>query len=398
MIHRKTDLPRKLEKDTELTLQTNKPKFERALQAIANDVIMKQIFHDLITCHYYTLFYYQTALAIIVEPVTWILVDPAFMKEKEKKLYDYFKFDSFNYLLASKILSRCESYLNRSNTKESRWNLIKAANNALDIPMATAIVADDTKEGFENLMNTIIDRFEKSLDGRQVDPAPQKEKTFANIMSYGLWLTENSGDINKTIIKILTEIATGEPELFGYAIDRMASWLNQPAYATPTILFNTIFDERKLIKLRYDKLTGLDSSGEASSPIGNRIAKSTGRPLNRIDDVVGDLPPLFSTALQIIHYFSAYKALVKPENELDQEEILMSCLNLGKNLKYFDKEYYDRYAAFLAKLFQNKPYNLSYDSLKDDHGFDIFLKFWLDLITDVGSGAKYLFMEHGMGA
>jgi len=390
MIHQKTNLPRLLNHENDEILQQNKEEFRRKINLLENDYTMKQIFHDLITCHYYTLFYYQTILAIIVEPVTWALVEPEWMKEKEKYLEAYFgELDSPTHEMASRILSKCELFLNSKNSREARRTLIKAANNALDMPMAKENLVDGTLEKLQSMIETIIGRFENVLDGKQISLAIQKEKTFGNVLSYGLWITEDHNVINKTVVEILSNIANREPELFGYMIDRMRMWLNQPAYAYPTILFNCMITKDKFVKLRYDQLTGLTSSEETSSPIGNRKVRLTGMPLNRIDDIVGDLPSLLSTSLQVLYYLG-----------VDDKE---HCLELGKNLQHVDKEnhgekYYEQYKSFVNKLFENKPDNLTYDSLRNGNNFGAFLQFWLEMQINIGPGTKYLFMEHGMGA
>jgi len=399
-IHRNTAIPRMLNKRGVGMIRERFEDMKSQLQGFA-DRQHEVVLRDIVTHHYFSSIFYPAAIGVLVEPVTWALVERKWVDDsvlRERRLEEYFGGPgSLSLELAQRALTASDGFIrtekNKGRDPQSVGDrVIAIANAALDVPSQELLGRSRTPADLQILQELLVSRFEQGVEGEEPEGSDPSAKRFATALSYGLQDTGTTGHkVDRETVMFFSKILCREPQLMRVAslvVDMLAIWGLKGSDEWLTVLANAKL-EGQMVKLRFDPLTGLDSRHDNVSPIDRVPIQSTGGRVNRIDDLVGDLPPTISTCLSLLYYLDRW----------DSHQSQRHVLEFGKENLWADEsamEFYERAIGLLLK--EKEDSGLSYNRLLrgEQGGFADFASFWLTFINVMGEHSKQLRFEHGM--
>jgi hypothetical protein len=403
-IHARTGIPRLLDAETVPRMRRNFEGFSQLLSTrVAGDQELVSTFDDIVRHHYFSSRFYPAAVEVLVEPVTWAILESSWTQGPNLpiKLAEYFGSEgSSSYEDAARVLTLSTSYsgkLRGEGIPEQAIvrRLLKSANKALDPPARELLGRSNSVTDLQLLQDLFVTRFEEILNGEVVDGySDSADKRFSTALAYAV---RSSADVrgyhvDKELLEFFAAVLGEEKELMsvaGLIVDMMTGWGLKSSDDWLTVLANAKVGETSA-KFRYDPMTGLTARGDVKSLIDRVRIGRTGGYLNRLDDLVGDLPPTLSTCLSLLYYLDRW------ENPIFQAKIL----DFGReNLQWIDADAYQVYKDVIVELLRLKEESgLSYLKLLNDceQNFGLFLTFWITFVTWMGEFAKYLRFEHGM--
>jgi len=399
-IHRNTTVPRMLNERGVGMIRERFEDMKSQLQGFA-DREHEVVLRDIVTHHFFSSIFYPAAIGVLVEPVTWALVERKWVDDSElrkDRLEEYFGGPGSPSLeLAQSALTASDGFIrterNKGRDPQSVGDrLIAIANAALDVPSEQLLGQSRTTLDCKLLQELLVSRFEDGVEGKVPEGSDPSAKRFATALSYGVQDTGTTGrKVDRETVRFFSKILCREPQLMSVAsliVDMLTFWGLKGSDEWLTVLANANL-EGQMVKLRFDPLTGLDSRHDDVSPIDRVRIRRTGGRLNRIDDLVGDLPPTISTCLSLLYYLDRW----------DSPQSRSHVIEFGKENLWADEsamESYNRAIRLLLK--EKKDRELSYNRLLrgEQGGFADFASFWLTFINVMGEHAKQLRFEHGM--
>jgi hypothetical protein len=389
-IHYNTTVPRMLNERGVGMIRERFEDMVRQLQGFA-DREHEVVFRDIVTHHYFSSIFYPAAMGVLVEPVTWALVERKWVDNSvllEGKLAEYFGGpESPSLELARRALTASDGFLGteRITRRDPQWagdRVVALANAALDAPSQELLGQSRTPADLQLLQELLVSRFELGVEGEDLEVSDPSAKKFVTALSYGLQDTGATGyEVDRETVMFFSKILGREGQLMSVAsliVDMLTLWGLKGSDEWLTVLANANL-EGQMVKLRLDPLTGLDRV-----PI-----QRTGGYLNRIDDLVGDLPPTISTCLSLLYYLDRW----------DTVRYQRRVLEFGKENLWADERAFESYRSAIRSLLKEKEnHGLSYVRLLrgEPGGFADFARFWLTFIDVMGEHAKQLRFEHGM--
>ncbi len=386
-IHDRTGISRTLDMGFVNELRSKFEDYLGALdQRVASDATVRALLADLAEHQYLSDVFFQTTAAVIVEPVTWALVEPSFVDMKAKYLWKYFHGSQTLYVLASTVLEDSLWYLRRGGT---RIELIDAARGALDFPIRDFSYKTGSQDEILDLSRTIAKRFKELLRRESVRFASSQEKTFGSALSYAV--SPDVGDhttglkVRRLMVHMGARILKRESKIFRYGVHIVENSYGKPTYQTPTVFAVAKFGEG-LLKLRYDQLTGLTAADDRRSAIDRLNTRTTGHILNRIDDLVGDLPSSLGTCLLIIRRLEHGQI----------QEIIEGFPNLRHLSECGQRDQLEK--ALLDLNSYRSNLGLTYHGIlkSERESLRHYFWFWLKFLSLLGEPAKEMYNEHGL--
>ncbi|PUA31699.1 MAG: hypothetical protein B7O98_08735 [Zestosphaera tikiterensis] len=356
-------------------------KLENAVREFSKNPDHVEVFRDFLTHHLFLRGFYSSIIGIVVEPVTWVLVEPEFVNRRDEYLRIYFQDDALRKY-ATEILNLSEDFLNKGGNK---GKLVEIAKTSLDIPL-NLVDRYRLEIGLHHLPEEIKKRFELGLKGEYIETSTNEEKRLTTVLHYILY---ERYEVNAKVIRLLSEIIAEEPEVFDYLASRFASLVSlasQRTYENATVFTRVCWDGNCEI-LRYDPLAEPTLSREEGGMRGVHV-KRTNREFGTLEDLVGDLPLTMRTAFEILYLLS----LGEQDEVLEKGRVLM-----GDEFKR-----YCEVIKELKELISTEDPNKSVAgeildlSSFDEYHFELFLKLWLYLVLRLGRALNKLSGLHGM--
>ena len=430
-IHVHTQVPRSMDFHGVFEIRKNKQLLELQLERLSENRQLRDIFADLVNHLFQITLYFQDVVAPIVEPATWALVEPTWRKNPDSRLGEYFPHLPTRRV-AEKVWAGCERFLDtkNSNLKDKsvkRKQLIQKANSAFDFPLNEAREFVEGGNGDSMPFKRYVERrLERLLNNEQVSAASASDKLFSKILGYAVSPPRLHGgqtrtsdeEYRKLFLETGLRILRDEPAVVRYGAMMALTSSDRAAAECRTVLVNTQVNGEYL-KLRFDELTGLTAEQGDWSPIGKLIAKRTQEPLNKIDDVVGHLPGTLSATLMLGFYLGLwddYSRHVAANGDSQYQHLVdtvrSKIAELGQLINFANggtpEEFSTAYLNFIKAAFNNIDLVPTFlresgprsDMLTNrwrpgDPGLREFLRFWLELVAQLGESAKYFWVEHG---
>jgi len=356
-------------------------KLEDAVRKFSENPDHLEVFRDFLTHHLFLQGFYSSIIGIVVEPVTWVLVEPEFVNRRDEYLGIYFQDDTLRKY-ATEILNLSEDFLKKGGDK---GKLVEVARASLDIPL-NLVNRYRLETGLHRLPEEIKKRFELGLKGEHIETSTNEEKKLTTVIHYILY---EHYEVNTKVIRLLSEVIAEEPEVFNYLASRLASLVlsaSQHTYGNATVFTRVCWDGNCEV-LRYDPLAEPTLSKEEGGMRGVRV-KRTNREFGTLEDLVGDLPLTMRTAFEILYLLS----LGEQDRVLEKGKVLV-------------EDEFKRYCEVVKELEElistedpNKPVagELLDISGFDAYHFELFLKLWLYLVLRLGRVLNNLSGLHGM--
>ncbi|MEM2704421.1 MAG: hypothetical protein QXR45_14825 [Candidatus Bathyarchaeia archaeon] len=258
------------------------------IDRVAQNHILLETFRYLLS-HLFILYgIISDAVAVIVEPITWVL-----MKESNSigMLNSYFSYNVESYNLAKEILEKTIDI----SKKYSEKQILEMARKSLDIPLNEfnsyfkEKKVDIEGQFYNELAAYYCRRFMRLANNGEstVRTSEDKDKSYSLVLNY---VFSFNSKIILDLIRILSEILSEEKEAFNFIAGKVLDAFSKGIYAQPSVF--TINPET-LEYHRYDPLAGLT---ERKSGM-NVYVRRTRKTFNGLEDLVGDLPLTHRTLL-----------------------------------------------------------------------------------------------------
>ena len=426
-LHLETGIPRTVSPVSISTLRSwATPSPPETLIRFASKESWQVTLWDLV-CHVlHLLVHYPRLISVVVEPPTWLLIEPSFSGNPESWFGKYFEEGSVDLGFASTVANYSRSYLaERGSTLEDLGNLsgqwprldntslnhvvlardglLKAVRSALDDPgysssFSTPLVDGDTLLRLR--AEKAIVRLKTVLDGGSVTCAGRWGKTLTSAIGYALRPAEPFGrpakavsrDQLSTVLGILKRERSILRVGVRLAVDRESS----PAVSWPTVFANIRYSNGRVGKIRYDPFTRL-TGDESDSPIGHLKVVSTGKELDRFDDLVGDLPGTLGTALHGLLLQGSITGMDRKTSSRTRrrlEELLgVQVGDSDGSADGFLDDILNQLETVRASM------NLTFDRLRAKPSADNvldFYRYWATLVSTLGERVLETIPEHGM--
>jgi len=402
-LHRYTALPCELGLNESRRLNENYERIVNEINYLVGNIGISSTLEEIVKHHYFTTFYYPSAVAPIIEPATWALMEP---EEKcIKRLDDYFYTED----VRNNALEVLKLVCNRLNNGMSKSDIIKAAKKALSPPL-DELTGHSTESSLMELQHCLIVRFKKALlDPNQVTTGIVADSRFATAIMYaiGEYIVDEKQipryAIDRGLARMIANILAEQPNVAkesNYILKIITGSAFRKSEQLPAIIVNAVL-LGKPYRMRDDPLVFLDSKHDRIQFLDAVTITLNGkqRTLNRIDDFVGDLPSTISSALTILWFLDMIDANRQNERDKGATELISFGLD---NLGYYDESAYDeKYLPTIKKLLSFKRSScLSYDALLSGNMayYSGFISFWLTYLKEIGPLALPLRAELGMWA
>lgn len=193
--------------------------------------------------------------------------------------------------------------------RPERSRVVEATKATLDFPPATYESLKWKIEGLtgmenvvEHFKSVVRDRFEKALNGVQIERAPPKYKTLLSVILYAITV-EKIPDL----VHMFVEILNSEPEVKNGILGVVRREAGRPAGAY-TSFFVNISAGGRTETIAYDPLSGFFcGSGKSESDVIGVYVRRTGLRFGTFEDLVGDLPLALRGFLSALYLLEAYR-------------------------------------------------------------------------------------------
>lgn len=392
-IHQKCGIKRKFDLND---LETNQKESFRKIDDFSSDAYNCSLLSDILAHQYFLNYFFPLILKVIIEPVTWALIEESVEPSWEYSIKDtYFDlyFDKEYRDIALQIYSNTLSYLD--SKQSSRSLLIDLVNKSLDPPIREL---EKTNFDKNKILNLLTNRFIDSLKGKTISLSRFEEKRFGNAIAYAAVHSEIDASTKETVQKLDLNIV----DMFMGIIEREKIVLNniktisslvtdlgiRKSNDRPTIFINWDVPNEPFF-LRYDCITQLTPDKFSKSLIGHMNLITTERPLNRLDDFISDFPTTLDTALWLL-------VLLGDDDNKDRLKDFFD-----ENLRKSDESFFN--AKFAEKLVNLRDeVDITYSELMEHPGdcgsLNKFLKFWYSYLLLAGEHSLDLKLQHGMWA
>jgi len=242
------------------------------------------------------------------------------------------------------------------------------------------------------------------MKGKSVPTSKPEEKLFSRVLSYAVhppgtvqrkgYQAGKSKRFSRLLVRTALELVRREPMIFQYGIAVARNSAGNAVLEYPTVFVNTHINQKTYVKLRYDPLTFLTPQYEGLSPISKIELQATGRPVERIDDVVGDLPSTLGATVSLCYYLNIMQTT-------KDRKYLQNIDNLGDLILAKDGPApYAKYVGLVRDL-RARPPDVTQcigDNMEElQELFSSYLRVWLELISRLGVYSVDFWQEHGMG-
>lgn len=368
----------------------------KKIDSFASDTYNCFLFGDIISHQYFLNYLFPSILKVIIEPVTWALiersVEPSWEHSIRENYFDVY-FETDDSKIATQIYNYCLNFLKDEGSNRSV--LIDLVNKSLDPPMQEL-----EKTNFERsrLLKLLTDRFFDSLSGKTISSSGFEEKRFGNAIGYAAFHSYSDGRTMNNVQKLDLNFV----DMFIGVIEREKLVLNKirtisslvtdlgirKSNDRPTIFINWDVPNEPFF-LRYDCITQLAGNGFSESLIGHMNLITIGKPLNRIDDFVSEFPTTLDTSLWLLRLLGDY----------DNMDLLRSFFE--ENLRASDKSFFN--TEFIKGLIALRgEIGISYSDLaehaEESYYLKKFMRFWYSYLLLGGVHVLDLKLQHGMWA
>ena len=407
-------LPMGFEPSAIKKMTDEKDKIRKRLISSAEDPRVRGLLLDLVRHHFYAAFYYPTVLSVLLEPTAWILVeDPSTSLEEQMRVYFHDEvFPPYRY--AKRVLELSKTYLvSHGGNPAARKEIIDAVHGALDFPLrwnpsGLNLLGIGESSSQEVLMDYLVGRFESRLGGQksgaQLAVARKGESHFVDAMGYALWFRLDK-ELGKEFTRRMLDLIRREPELFNHVLRNALRMFAEPTFDREVLVVNVLTEPVRrgaIVHLRYDNLVDVSQlRGETLVP--TPWPRKTGKALERLDDLIGDVPPTIPTALTLLRDLEEARRLEKQGTGNDPNPALERAESRGNVLRRAGANAFERYVqAVRGPLMSHAREGLSYRALLENGpsqvGAGAFLSFWFDFVMSVGEDGRILACEPGMSA
>lgn len=409
LLRRLTGLPMNLDHESVAEIRSRRDDFRQKLSHATGDPRVENLLLDLAHHHYFATVFYPTILSTLLEPTAFELVREKGVSDAQF-LSDYFYDSGFvPYRYAERILQFTRDFLARNgNSKDARQKVFEAVGVSLNFPLRWdplnhKLIGRSGPEAQEGLVRYLAGRYENYLKGDKLPVAREDESHMVDAIGYALWF-RTGNTTSQAFTETMLNLIGMEPEFFNHILRRALRLLIEPTFEREVIVVNVATrigtsSEVELQNLRYDTLVdNFQIRDGVATPVPWRT--KAGRPLSRVDDVIGSVPPTLPTALTILRELDEIYRLAVAGNKQAFSEALKRAEQRGR-IPVASLEIYSKYEHLLSgplmdyvrgglrywELLSNKPGQLQ-----------TFLTFWLEFLSVMGEDAVRLAAEHGMSA